>query len=134
MSDYKSIVQRIYKAFESGDGSIADEVIAPGAVDHEMPGATGPDALKQAIAMFHGAFSGLKMSMDEILEQGDSVAVRFTVTGTHTGEFAGVPATGNRVEFGGIDIIHFKDGKMVEHWGYTDQVGLMQQIGAMPPA
>lgn len=131
--NFKRIVQRVYGAFESGDTSVADEVIAPNAVDHEMPGGTGPEALKQAITMFRAAFPDMKMTMDDSIAEGNQVATRFTMTGTHKGEFAGVPATGKRVTIGGIDILRFESGKVVEHWGYTDQMGLMQQLGVAPP-
>jgi predicted ester cyclase len=55
-----------------------------------------------------------------------------TLAGTHQGDFAGIPASGRTVEFSGIDIIRLQDGKVAEHWGSTDMLGLMQQIGAVP--
>jgi steroid delta-isomerase-like uncharacterized protein len=130
--EYRRIVQRIYDAFASGDTSVADEVIAPNAVDHEMGDAIGPQSLKEAIAMFRGAFPDLKMTMDDAIVEGNQIAVRFTMAATHKGEFAGVPATGQPVRIGGIDILRFEGGQIVEHWGYTDQMALMQQIGAIP--
>ena len=132
--DYKAILNRIYEeVFSQGRAEVADEIIAPGAVDHEMQGAGGPAALKEALAMFRGAFPDLKMTMDDAIAEGNQVAARFTMTGTHKGEFQGIPPTGKSVKIGGIDIVRFEGDKAVEHWGYTDQVGLMQQLGVMPP-
>jgi steroid delta-isomerase-like uncharacterized protein len=133
--DYKAILNRIYEeAFSQGRVEVADEIIAPDAVDHEMQGARGPAVLKEAVAMFRGAFPDLKMTMDDAIVEGNQIAARFTMTGTHKGEFAGVPATGKSVKIGGIDIVRFEGDKAVEHWGYTDQMGLMQQLGVMPPS
>jgi steroid delta-isomerase-like uncharacterized protein len=132
--DYKRIVRRVYdEVFGQGKLEVADEIIAAGCVDHEMPGGgRGPDALKQVTAMFRSAFPDFKMTMDDAIVDGNQIAVRFTATGTHQGEFAGVPATGKSITMNGIDILRFENGMVVEHWGYSDQMGLMQQIGAMP--
>jgi steroid delta-isomerase-like uncharacterized protein len=133
--DYKATLNRIYEeVFTQGRAEVADEIIAADAVDHEMQGARGPAALKEALAMFRGAFPDLKMTMDDAIVEGNQVAARFTMTGTHKGEFQGIPPTGKSVKIGGIDIVRFEGDKAVEHWGYTDQMGLMQQLGVMPPA
>ena len=134
MSDnYTQIVRRLYDdAFGQGKLDLADQIIADGFVDHEMPG-QGRDAFKQAVTMFRAAFPDIKMTLDDAIVGEDKIAVRFTMTGTHQGEFAGIPATGKRVSIGGIDILRFENGKVVEHWGYSDQIALMQQLGALPP-
>jgi predicted ester cyclase len=67
-----------------------------------------------------------------MIAEGDKVVTRFTMRGTHQGEFMGIAPTGRRVEMTGIDIIRFSDGKMVEHWGNTDDLGMMQQLGVIP--
>jgi predicted ester cyclase len=131
--DYKRIAQRIFdEVFGQGKLEVADEIIAPDFIDHEMSDARGPEALKEAANMLRAAFSGLKFSMEDTITEGDQIAIRFLATGTHTGEFAGAPASGKPISVNGIDIIRFEGGKAVEHWGFMDQVGLMQQIGAMP--
>jgi predicted ester cyclase len=62
---------------------------------------------------------------------GDKVVARITIKGTHQGEFMGMPPTGRSISFRGIDIIRFSNGKLVEHWGLTDTIAMMQQLGAM---
>jgi steroid delta-isomerase-like uncharacterized protein len=134
MSDnYTQIARRLFdEAFSQGKLEVADELVADGFVDHETPGAQGPEGLKQVVTMYRSAFPDLKMTVDDMIVDGDKMAVRFTATGTHQGEFAGIPATGKSVSIGGIDIFRFENNKLVEHWGYGDQVGLMQQLGALP--
>ena len=66
------------------------------------------------------------------MTDGDLEAARTIVSGTHSGEFMGIPASGSAVEFESIDIIRLSDGKVAEHWGVTDVLSLMQQIGAVP--
>jgi predicted ester cyclase len=75
----------------------------------------------------------IKRFYDEVLTGGNLLeAAHVTLTGTHQGDFAGIPATGKSVEFSGIDIVRVQDGKVAEHWGSTDTLSLMQQIGAVP--
>lgn len=131
--DYRQTVERIYnEVFGQGKLGVADEIIAADCVDHEMQDARGPAALKQAATMFRSAFPDFKVTMDDAIVEGNQIAARFTAIGTHRGEFAGVPATGKTISVGGLDMLRFENGMVVEHWGYTDQMGLMQQLGAMP--
>ena len=69
----------------------------------------------------------------QLIASDDKVAIRSTFRGTHDGDFMGIPATGKTVEVGGIDIVRVRDGKFVEHWGLFDAMGLMQQLGVVPP-
>ena len=131
---HKSIIQSIYNIMNTGDFSKVDQLIASNAVDHEAPpGAPlGPAVLKEFVTMFRAAFPDLKISAEDMIADGDKVAVRAVIRGTHKGEFMGVPATGKQFEVSGIDIIRFEGGKAVEHWGVTDTMSLMQQLGAAP--
>jgi predicted ester cyclase len=81
-----------------------------------------------------GAFSDLKATVDHSLESGDLAAAQVTITGKHTGEFMGVPASEKSFEIKTVDIIRVEDGKCAEHWGVTDNMSLMQQIGGVPAA
>jgi steroid delta-isomerase-like uncharacterized protein len=130
----KSIVRAIYEVINTGNFSKVDQLIAADAVDHEAPpGAPpGPAVLKEFVTTFRAAFPDLKISAEDMIADGDKVAARAVMRGTHKGEFMGVPATGKQFEIAGIDIIRFAGGKVVEHWGITDTLGLMQQLGAMP--
>jgi predicted ester cyclase len=82
--------------------------------------------------MFYQGFPDVYHTLDDVIVEGDRAAVRFTLRGTHTGAFMGVPPTGRRIEVTAIAIQHFVDGKIARLWGQFDQVGLMQQLGVMP--
>ncbi len=86
------------------------------------------------LPVLRSAFPDLTMTPEEIIAEGDTVAARFVMQGTNTGEFMGMPPTGKRINIAGFDINRFADGKLVEHWGLTDFPKLMQQLGIEPPA
>ena len=135
MTDNKALARRLYEeVLGRGNLGAADELIAPDAVDHEgEPGAPrGPETMKAFALALHSGFSGLRFVVEDIIAEGDQVACRFTMTGTNTGDFMG-PATGRPVSVSGLDIMRFRDGKVVEHWGITDQLSLLEQLGLLPP-
>jgi steroid delta-isomerase-like uncharacterized protein len=137
MPSIREAVELIYDMMNRNDLSNMDEVVAKDLIDHEeMPGVTGSgsERLAQFVAMFHSAFSDLKMTPLDTIIEGDRAAVRFNVSGKHTGDALGFPATGKSISIEGIDILHFANGKVTEHWGISDQVGLMMQLGMMPGA
>lgn len=100
----------------------------PGAV----PDTEGIEELRVAFGRFHDAFPDLHIALDDVIEAADRVAARWTATGTHHGNLAGIPATGRSVRWGGIDIYQLQDGKIVEWWRNDDFVGLLQQLGRDP--
>ena len=112
------------------DLSVVDRYFAPGFVSHNNPPGLPPgvDGVKQFFAMFRDAFPDAGVRIDEIVADGDRVAVATTLTGTHEGELMGVAPTGRAVEVTGIDIVRIEDGKIAEHRGLTDIVGLMRQL------
>ena len=132
----KELVRRlIEEVFNQGNMSWADEFLAPDFVEHEElpPGIPdGREGVKQMTAMLRSAFPDFHATIDDIIAEGDKVVIRQSWTGTHRGEFMGIPPTGKRVSFGVIDIIRVDGGKFVEHWGQMDNAGLMQQLGAVP--
>jgi hypothetical protein len=79
----------------------------------------------------HAAFPDLHIDVEDMIAEGDKVVARVTASGTHQGEFMGIAPTGNRVEFSAIDIARIAEGKIVEHWSNSDQLGMMQQLGVM---
>ena len=113
---------------------VIDELFAPDFVEHEeIPGIDlGREGLRQAFQMFHIAFPDLQVAIHDILADGDKVVAREQWTGTHQGEFMGMPATGKQVDFSVIDIVRLAEGKLVEHWAVTDMLALMTQLGAIP--
>jgi steroid delta-isomerase-like uncharacterized protein len=112
---------------EAADKYFAADHIAP-----DLPVPPGPDGVKLIAGMFLAAFPDLHMEIVDIIAEGDKVVARFVETGTHKGDFMGVPATGKSVKFGEVGILQIKDGKIVKSWYNLDQFGLMQQIGAIP--
>lgn len=86
------------------------------------------------MATVRTAFPDFRVETDELIEAGDKVVSRWTVTGTHKGEYMGIPATGKRVNVTGMTLQRFEDGKIAEDWWAYDLLGFMQQVGAIPPA
>ena len=103
-------------------------------VDHNlMPGqAPGLEGMQQMMTMFLGAFPDLHSTIDVLMAEGDLVAGRMTTTGTHKGDFMGIPATGKQVKFTEVHIVRIANGKAVEHWGNSDDMAMMQQLGVVP--
>ena len=137
MSDGTGLIKRFYtEVLEGGNLSLIDELTADDFVDHEeaLPGQPpGKEGVHFFVNAIRTAFPDIKAkTIEAYLADGDMEACHVILTGTHGGEMAGVPATGKTVEFGGTDIIRVVDGKVAEHWGTTDNMRLMQQIGAMP--
>lgn len=98
------------------------------------PDTEGIDELEVAFRRFHDAFPDLHIALDDVIAAGDRVVTRWTATGTHRGELAGVAATGRSVRWGGIDVYRFDQGLIVEWWRNDDFVGLLHQLGRDPMA
>jgi steroid delta-isomerase-like uncharacterized protein len=127
--------QMMEEVFNQGNLSRVDEFLAPDFVEREElpPGVPpGREGVKQLTAMLHSAFPDFKVTIDDLVAEGDKVVIRQTWTGTHRGEFMGIPPTGRSVSFQVIDMIRIAGGKCVEHWGLMDSMSLMQQLGAIP--
>jgi predicted ester cyclase len=131
------VCQMVDEIFNRGNVDLADEFLAPDFAEREeLPPGLPRDreGVKQLTTMLRSAFPDLTATVEDIVAEGDKVVIRQTWTGTHTGgEFMGVPPTGTRVSVGVIDIIRIAGDKFVEHWGQMDSMGMMQQLGAMPP-
>jgi len=136
VEENKAIAHRFYEEFvKAGNPDVADEIIAPECPFHfggNFMG-TGPEAFKQTLRMMRGAFPDLHLTIEEAVGEGEVVAERLTGRGTHQGEFMGIAATGKRVEFDAFGIVHVAEGKVVESRGMPNLLGLLQQIGAVPP-
>jgi steroid delta-isomerase-like uncharacterized protein len=139
MPDNKATMSRIYEeVFSQGDLGLLDELLADDFVEHEElpPGVPqGKGAPRAMMTMMRGAFPDFHARVEELLEDGDKVIARVRFSGTHQGEFMGIPATGKRFDIAVIDIIEFRDGKGVAHWGVMDMAAMMEQLGVgAPPA
>ena len=128
---YRRFVNEIIK---NKNVAVIDELMDPNFIEHNpLPGQTpGSDGMKQMMGMFFAAFPDLDSTVDLLVAEGDVVAGRMTTTGTHTGDFMGIPATGKRVSFTEIHIVRIANGRAVEHWGNSDDMGMMQQLGVIP--
>lgn len=98
-----------------------------------MPDVSGIEAVKQFVAGYLAAFPDMHYTIDDVIAEGDKVVVRWTATGTHQGEMMGIPATGKQVTVSGISIARIVDGKVKEDVSNHDALGMMQQLGVIPP-
>jgi steroid delta-isomerase-like uncharacterized protein len=131
----KQLVERFYEeVWARGNVDFATEVFSDDYVRHDLrPGQAAPGAAGQAriAEQFRQAFPDLQWRIDLVLGEADLVAGRWTASGTHTGSWGGLPPTGKRVEFSGVNIFRFgDDGRVVEIWNHRDDLGLMDQLGA----
>ncbi len=135
VADNKAATIRFYAEVNAGNLGIIDELISEDFIEHEQfPGlpTTGRKAVYAAMALFDAAFSGTHFEAEDVIAEGDKVVVRGTLSGTHTGEFMGIPATNKSFAVGFIDILEVHDGRATAHWGITDQGAMMQQLGLAP--
>jgi|SRR5689334_19535388 steroid delta-isomerase-like uncharacterized protein len=112
--------------------ALFDDVVAPNSVDHDpAPGQVpGPKGYRDLFTEMRRAFPDMKVEVAQLVADEDAIAFAYTFTGTHDGQLMGIPATGKKVKIRGMQISKFRDGKMVERWGSSDQLGMLQQIGA----
>ena len=131
----RAIVRRFWGVWEEGNIDLVDELLAPDYVNHtpaspDQP--TGPEGVKGLVAMFRSAIPDLRVVVEDMIAEGEKVAVRYTLEGTHEGELFGVPPTGKRLSIKSISVERVSDGKIREHWRVTDTLDMMQQLGAIP--
>ena len=130
--DNKAAVRRFYQEVINGRNVAAiEELLTPDAVDHTF-GSQGVEASKQFFAMLFQAFPDIHAEVHDVIAEGELAAARVTHSGTHQGEFVGIPATGRQAKVSGVDFFRMQDGKQAEHWGGPDMASLLQQLGVMP--
>lgn len=131
----KALARRVIEQmFNEGNLEVADELLAPGYVDHDpsLPqDVHGPEGFKQYVGMYRAAFPDLHVQIDDQLAEGDRVATRWTGTGTHNGELAGITPTGKPVTLPGMEIVRIANGKLIEGWEGYDSGTLLRQLGVM---
>jgi steroid delta-isomerase-like uncharacterized protein len=103
----------------------------PRRVDHTF-GSQNAEQAKQFFGMVHQAFPDLHAEVHDVIAEGELVAARVTYTGTHQGEFLGIPATGKQTTTNGVDLFRMQDGRQAEHWGGPDMFSFLVQLGVMP--
>jgi len=133
--DHAATVRRFYELISAGDVDGFGELLADDFVEHEETPGLAPtkDGVLSFFRMYIAAFPDLRMTPEDIITSGDKVVARARATGTNSGEFMGMPATGKPMDVQLIDIIRFSDdGLAREHWGVFDAMGMMQQLGVAP--
>jgi predicted ester cyclase len=130
MTANEAIYRRlIEEGFNQGNLAVVDELVAPGAREHQRGSGDGIEGTKNVIKYLRSAFPDFKLTIDELVVSGDKVWARQKGGGTNLGSFAGHPPTGIKAFIDVIDLIRIEDGKIVEHWGVPDQLGMMMQLG-----
>ena len=123
----KALVRRVYRDWWNAHGNAAsvDEMVKPDFIGHLDNGKIRTiDTLRQDIAVFQSALGGLREDVDDLIAEGDRVAVRYTLHATHTGDFYGVKATGKTIKISGIEIFRIEDGKIAEFWHFGEPIRL----------
>ena len=130
----KQVVRQFFEAADRQDIEGMGQLVSSTNYFFHFPGIPPMDwnTHKQFFTAFTSSFPDLRHEIVDLVAEGDKVAVRFNVTGTHKGELQGIPPTGKKVSFGAMDFITLMDSKITEDWLSVDMMGLMQQIGAIP--
>jgi steroid delta-isomerase-like uncharacterized protein len=129
----KEIARRWLLEFWNGDLSMAHELHAPDYTRHDSPfPINDPDAYVQYIQIIRTPCPDMTFNLEDMVAEDDKVLIRWTATMTHQGELMGIPATGKKISNRGMDLLHFKDGKIIESWGLPDVFGIFLQIGRFP--
>lgn len=130
----KDLVRRYVDTWNRGDVAALCDFFSPDMIHHTRTGGHGYESVKGIIAAFMGAFSDLHFDLEDIVAEDDRVVTRMTARATQSGNFMGVPATGKKIECAVVGIARVQGDKIVEHWGVTDELAMMQQLGLIPEA
>ena len=132
----KTIVRRLFEeVWNKGDLSVADELFAPNYAHHDPSTpdvGRGPESEKKRATLYRTAFPDLRLTIEDIIAEGETVMARWFCRGTHNGDLSGIAPTGKQFNISGVSIARFTGGKMVEGWVNWDALGLMQQLGVVP--
>jgi predicted ester cyclase len=130
----KAIVRRYREIHNSNNLAALDQIVDANIVSHSgVPGMPpGLEGGKMVHNMFLSAFPDSQVTTDDLIADGDEVVERFTFRGTNKGSFMGAPPTGKQVTATGMSVFRIANGKIVEHWGENDSLGVMQQLGLVP--
>jgi predicted ester cyclase len=131
----KAIVRRfVEEGINQSNETVFLDLLAPDVVDHyAMPGLPpGREGWNLNRKLLRAAFPDAVWAEEDMIAEGDRVVGRYILRGTHQGEFLGIAPTGAKIVVSNIHMCRIKDGKIVEHWGHGDDLGMMQQLGALP--
>jgi len=135
LEENREVVRREVAFWNGHDAEAAGEVYAASYLGHDPAGthAGSFEQLKQSCAATFAAFPDLALTADDVIVEGDMAVKRWTVRGTHKGDWMGIPATGKEITITGNNIFRIANGKIVECWAQSDALGMMQQLGVIPP-
>jgi steroid delta-isomerase-like uncharacterized protein len=135
IQDNKRQVQRLYDLLNRGDVESVGGLVAPDYDERNpLPGqGNGREGVLDRFSMIIGGLAP-RFTIEDIIAEGDRVVVRWTNSGTHVAQFAGIPATGKAFTISGVDIYRVTDGLLREHWDVVDQLSLLGQLGLLPDA
>jgi steroid delta-isomerase-like uncharacterized protein len=132
----KTIVRRLVEeVWNKGNLSVADELFAPNYVHHDASTpdvGLGPESEKKRATLYRTAFPDFRLTIEDIIAEGETVVARWSCRGTHKGDLSGIAPTGKPFTISGISIARFASGKMVEGFINWDALGMMQQLGVVP--
>lgn len=129
----KALARRWVEAFEKGDKAAFDRLCDPNLVDHTAaPGMppTGLAGIRANVDLYQAAFSGMRFTIENVIAEGDHVAINYVATLVQTGPLPGLPPTGKSATMAACNILHIAHGIVTEHWVYFDRLALMEQLGA----
>ena len=136
LADMKVLVRRLFEeVWNQGNLAAIDELFAPSYIryDPAAPEAKGLAGFKQLVVMLRTAFPDLHFTLEEIIAEDDKVMTRALLRGTHRGEYLGIAPTGKPVAVMGMVVLRIAQGKFQEGWLMMDNLGLLQQLGMVPP-
>jgi len=130
-ADNKALARRyVEEIVNQNKPEVADEIIAPEYVYHGRgPEGRGPEVVKEFVGTYRVAFPDIELTIEDMIAEGDRVAVRLSATGTNTGPLGDTPPTGKPVSLTAIFVIRVAEGKVVEEWEVVDELGMMEQLG-----
>jgi steroid delta-isomerase-like uncharacterized protein len=132
--DNMATQERLANAVNNGQLDDLDQVFARNVVDHDPAPdqGPGPEGFKRFFRTLRSAFPDLHITPEHVDATDDDIALAYTITGTHQGDFLGVAPTGKQISARGLQIARFEEGKIVERWGSSDELGILKQLGVMP--
>jgi len=137
MSEHnKAIVRRLVEElWNKGNLSVADELFAPNYEHHDastLDFGRGPESEKKRATLYRTAFPDIRLTIEDIIAEGETVMTRWSCRGTHKGDLSGIAPTGTQINISGVTIARLANGKLAEGWVNWDALGLMQQLGVVP--
>ena len=133
-AESKAVFQKFVDGLNAKDADAIGQIMSANFIDHDLPPGQEPgiEGMLSMMRGFFAAFPDLKVTINQLIAEGDLVAATMTTEGTQTGEFMGMPASGKKISITEMHMVRVVDGKAVEHWGVADAMGMMQQLGLTP--